>query len=130
MKLVNNVVAAATRQVTFEALALGVKNGLDFKTCVEVLSKGSGCNYTLTNTMPLFMQDPARLSFTMALMLKDVRLATQLGRDTGVPMPMCGLAHETLLAGVATEGPGVDNMHLLKRYERAAGVRIVNDARW
>jgi len=130
MKLVNNVVAAATRQVTFEALALGVKNGLDFATCVEVLSKGSGCNYTLTNTMPLFMADPSRLSFTMALMLKDVKLATQLGRDTGVPMPLCGLAHERLLAGLHAHGAEVDNMRLLKSYEDEAGVDIVNDPRW
>ena len=130
MKLVNNVVAAATRQVTFEALALGVKNGLAFETCVEVMRKSSGCNYTLTNTMPLFMGDPGRRTFTMALMLKDVRLATQLGRDTAVPMPMCGLAHETLLEGVASEGTEVDNMRLLKTYERGAGVRIVDDPRW
>ncbi len=41
MKLVNNVVAAGVRAITFEALAMGVKNGLSLETCAEVLHKGS-----------------------------------------------------------------------------------------
>jgi 3-hydroxyisobutyrate dehydrogenase len=37
MKLVNNVISAGVRAVTFEALAMGIKNGLSLETCTAVL---------------------------------------------------------------------------------------------
>jgi 3-hydroxyisobutyrate dehydrogenase-like beta-hydroxyacid dehydrogenase len=36
MKLVNNVVAAAVRMVTFEAVTMGIKSGLSLETCARV----------------------------------------------------------------------------------------------
>jgi len=46
MKLVNNVISAGVRAVTFEALAMGIKNGLSLETCTAVLQKGSGRSAT------------------------------------------------------------------------------------
>src|SRR5271170_1309778 len=45
MKLVNNVIGAGVRAITFEAIAMGIKNGLSLKTCAEVLHKGSARSY-------------------------------------------------------------------------------------
>jgi 3-hydroxyisobutyrate dehydrogenase len=41
MKLVNNVTAASVRMATFEAVTMGIKNGLSLETCARVLAKGS-----------------------------------------------------------------------------------------
>ena len=46
MKLVNNVISAGVRAVTFEALAMGIKNGLSLETCAAVLQKGSARSAT------------------------------------------------------------------------------------
>jgi 3-hydroxyisobutyrate dehydrogenase len=52
MKLVNNVIAASIRQITFEAIAMGVKNGLSLETCIQVLNKSSGKSYTSELMLP------------------------------------------------------------------------------
>ncbi len=85
MKLINNVIHAGQKALTFEALAVGVRNGLSLQACVNVLNKASGRNFT-TETNLQSMADGTMVStFTLALMHKDVALATQLGRETGVP---------------------------------------------
>jgi len=46
MKLVNSVISAGVRAVAFEALVMGIKNGLSLETCTAVLQKGSARSAT------------------------------------------------------------------------------------
>lgn len=124
MKLVNNVIAASIRQITFEAIAMGVKNGLTLQTCIEVLNKGSGRSYTSELMLPRLADGSLKANFTLELMLKDVRLATELGQKSGAPMHLGGLVRENLLAALNDLGPRADVNEIVRRYERAAGVKI------
>lgn len=124
MKLVNNVIAASIRQITFEAVAMGIKNGLSLQTCIEVLNKGSGRSYTSELMLPRLADGSLKANFTLELMLKDVRLATELGQKCGAPMHLGGLVRENLLAALNDLGPRADVNEIVRRYERAAGVRI------
>jgi 3-hydroxyisobutyrate dehydrogenase len=124
MKLVNNVIAASIRQITFEAIAMGVKNGLNLATCIEVLNKSSGRSYTSELMLPRLADGSLKANFTLDLMLKDVRLATELGQQSGAPMHLGGLVRENLLAAMNDLGPKADVNEIVRRYERAAGVKI------
>ncbi len=124
MKLVNNVIAASIRQITFEAVAMGVKNGLSLETCIEVLNKGSGKSYTSEVMLPRMLDGLGKANFTLGLMLKDVRLATGLGQQSGAPMHLGGLVRENLLAALNEFGANADVNEIVRRYERAAGVKI------
>lgn len=125
MKLVNNVIAASIRQITFEAVAMGVKNGLTLETCIQVLNKGSGRSYTSELMLPRIADGSLKANFTLDLMLKDVRLATELGQKSGAPMHLGGLVRENLLAALNDLGPKADVNEMVRRYERGAGVRMV-----
>jgi hypothetical protein len=57
-------------------------------------------------------------------MLKDVRLATELGQKSGVPMHLGGFVRENLLAAMNDLGAKADVNDIVRRYERAAGVKI------
>lgn len=127
MKLVNNVISAGIRQLTLEAVAMGMKNGLGVDTCIEVLQKGSGRSYTSDITLPRIANGRSPANFTLALMLKDVRLATELGQKSGAPMPVSGLVRETLLAAANELGAGTDCNEIVRLYERAAQVRVAKD---
>jgi 3-hydroxyisobutyrate dehydrogenase len=63
MKLVNNMVAAGVRAVTFEAVTMGVKNGLTLQKCAEVLDKSSGHSYTTQFTLPRMASGFAAANF-------------------------------------------------------------------
>jgi 3-hydroxyisobutyrate dehydrogenase-like beta-hydroxyacid dehydrogenase len=124
MKLVNNVISAGVRAVTFEALAVGIKNGLTLETLTRVLQKGSGRSATTELTLPKLLQGDFSVSFTLELMHKDVRLATKLGQDCGAPMLLAGIVRELFQTVINEHGADKDVTTLVKLFERNAGVAI------
>jgi 3-hydroxyisobutyrate dehydrogenase len=124
-KLCNNMLAAICRTATFEAMSLAVKNGLDPKVAVQVLQKGSGRNYATDITFPRnIVTGDLDQGFTLGLMHKDVRLATQLGTDSGVPLFIGNLVRETFQALIGEHGKDADINQMTLTFERLTGARI------
>jgi 3-hydroxyisobutyrate dehydrogenase len=126
MKLVNNVIAAGVRAVTFEAVAMGIKSGLDLAKLSEVLDKGSAHSFTTQRTLPRLVAGEGTETFALRLMHKDVRLATQRGVDCGAPMPLAGVVREFLQASMNDDGEDKSVNWTLRMVERHAGVRIAD----
>lgn len=124
MKLVNNVVAASVRMATFEAVTMGIKAGLSLETCSRVLAKGSARSYTTEITLPKFVKGELKTNFTLGLMHKDVRLATELGVASAAPMPVCNLVREIFQIALNEQGADADVNCLIHLHERLAQVRF------
>ncbi len=124
MKLVNNVVAAGVRMVTFEAVTMGIKSGLSLETCARVLAKGSARSYTTEITLPKFVKGELKTNFTLGLMLKDVRLATGLGQANASPMPVANLVREIFQMAVNELGAESDINSLVHLHERQSKVEF------
>ena len=122
MKLVNNVVAASVRMVTFEAVTMGIKSGLSLETVARVLAKGSARSYTTEITLPKFVHGELKTNFSLALMHKDVRLATELGVASASPMPVCNLVREMFQIALNELGGDADVNSLIHLYERQSKV--------
>ena len=122
MKLVNNVVAASVRVATFEAVTMGIKAGLSLETCSRVLAKGSARSYTTEITLPKFVKGELKTNFTLGLMHKDVRLATELGVASAAPMPVCNLVREIFQIALNEQGADADVNCLIHLHERLAQV--------
>jgi 3-hydroxyisobutyrate dehydrogenase len=87
-KALNNYLGAAGTIAGFEALLIGKAFGLDPKTLVDVINASTGKNSTTERKIPQQIFTGAFASgFKLALMAKDVGIAAQLSRDTGVPAP-------------------------------------------
>ncbi|HZT48705.1 MAG TPA: NAD(P)-dependent oxidoreductase [Hyphomicrobiaceae bacterium] len=128
MKLVNNVIAASVRMATFEAVTMGIKNGLSLETCARVLAKGSARSYTTEITLPKFVKGELKTNFTLELMHKDVRLATELGVASASPMPVCNLVREVFQMAVNELGGPSDVNALIHMYERQSKVEFAPKA--
>lgn len=127
MKLVNNVIAAGVRAVTFEAVAMGIKSGLDLAKLSEVLDKGSAHSFTTQRTLPRLVAGEGTETFALRLMHKDVRLATQRGVDCGAPMPLAGVVREFLQLALNDEDGADRSVNwTLRMNERNAGIRIAD----
>lgn len=126
MKLVNNVTSASIRIATFEAVTMGIKNGLSLDTMIEVLSKGSGQSNASKISLPR-VRDKKPGTFAIDLMHKDVRLACQLGNDSGVPMMASNLTREFFQAGMQMLGPKASCDDVIKVLERNAGISFTDD---
>jgi 3-hydroxyisobutyrate dehydrogenase len=122
MKLVNNVIAASVRMATFEAVAMGIRNGLTLEACARVLAKGSARSYTTEITLPNFVKGELKTNFSLGLMHKDVRLATELGVASASPMPVCNLVREIFQIAVNDQGADADVNTLVRLHERQSKI--------
>jgi len=95
IKLANNLLAGAQRLLSFEAMALAVKNGIDPEKACSILMAGSGRNYFLERFMgSQVLQGKLSSGHSLGLMHKHLRLACALGSDSGVPMLYGNLTRE------------------------------------
>lgn len=129
MKLVNNVLSAGCRLATLEIVAVGRKMGLSLASITDVINKGSGRNRTSKLMLQNMVDGKASASsFAMALMLKDMNQAVQLGMDVGVPTLVTSAVRSLLQIGVGTRGPDAQLEEMLEVIESQAGTRIADTA--
>ena len=124
MKLVNNLLMAGCRAMTFEVMALAAKNGLEPKLTAEVLQKSSGRNSITERSLQSTIDGQFPASFALGLMTKDARLACQLGRDTGVPMILGRIVEELHNVAMNNHGPQACSNILIRDFEQRAKTRI------
>ncbi len=125
MKLINNVTAASIRIATYEGVAMGIKNGLTLDKMIEVLDKSSAQSSATKITLPR-MRDGLPGTFALELLFKDVRLACQLGVDSGAPLMYSGLTREVLQTARQMLGPDAFSDDVIKVIERNAGVEVID----
>jgi 3-hydroxyisobutyrate dehydrogenase len=62
--------------------------------------------------------------FTLGLLVKDLSIALQVGRETATPTPFAALCREMVSAAQAMLGAGADHTELAKLSERLAGEEL------
>jgi 3-hydroxyisobutyrate dehydrogenase len=94
MKIINNLVSCAQRLLSWEALTLAAKQGVDPLDALPILQSGGARNAYLENQAPKILRGEPSAGFTLRLAHKDVRLANELGSDAGVPTFFAGLTQD------------------------------------
>ena len=133
-KLVHNAISEISSQAITELFTLGVKAGVEPKSLWETTRRGAfgrmaGGVHTLPDTWFSgdFEPDREKGYFSTALMRKDMGLATDLGRELDVPLPMANLAEQVLVEAVLrgwSDDP-CTKVRLLQ--EERAGVQVRGD---
>lgn len=121
-KLVHNIAVSTINAVMAEAMTLGVKAGLDAAPLYEAIRTGVGGRMRMFDSISRrFLQgrlDPP--NFALRLVHKDITLATQLGREVGVPLRLCGLVHDEITEAMNRGWGDRDaQAYLLLQQERA-----------
>jgi 3-hydroxyisobutyrate dehydrogenase len=90
VKLVHNGLAAVTAVAVAEALAVAVQAGVDPYVLYEVVRNGGGMAYGtyFDRRVKRMLDGEFTPTFMAELMHKDVKLALNLARSTGVPTPL------------------------------------------
>src|SRR4029434_5304946 len=98
-KLMHNMISHGIRQAIAEGLTLGVKAGVEPEALWECVRRGSVGRMRLLHeglVRTLFRGEFEPASFALSLSLKDITLATELGREVNVPMPVPNMLHQML----------------------------------
>jgi 3-hydroxyisobutyrate dehydrogenase-like beta-hydroxyacid dehydrogenase len=124
-KLANNLLAAAALVVSSEALAMGVKAGLDPKVLIDIINAGSGRNSATQDKFPRsILPGTFDFGFATGLSYKDVRLCVDEAEALGVPMVVGSAVRQMLAITNAKYGAASDFTCIAKVVEEWAGVEI------
>lgn len=125
IKLVNNLLLGVNMAAVAEAMVVGVKAGLDPQVLLEIISSSSGNSYALETKMPNFiMKGNFEPGFAINLQFKDLELATQTGKDLGVPLFLTNLTQQIFEQARAVGLGGEDISAVIKVWEKLAGVEV------
>jgi 3-hydroxyisobutyrate dehydrogenase-like beta-hydroxyacid dehydrogenase len=124
-KLANNLMAAAALVITSEAVAMGVKGGVNAKVLIDIINASSGRNSASEDKFPrAVLPGTFDFGFATGLSYKDVRLCVDEAEAMGVPM-VCGAVVRQMLAITnAKYGAASDFTSIAKVVEEWAGVKM------
>jgi len=102
VKLVNNMIAIQTLPVVAEALRVGIEQGMELTTLVEVIRESSGDTWITRNWdralafLRLLMSDRSQLDALVVTGRKDLELARAFCTEAGLAAPVLEQAITTL----------------------------------
>jgi 3-hydroxyisobutyrate dehydrogenase-like beta-hydroxyacid dehydrogenase len=128
-KLANNMISAAGMVASFEAVVMGVKNGLDADTLIDLINVSTGrCGATLDKFPQSILPRTFDYGGKLGTMYKDVMLCLEEYRNSAVPHHVSASVAQIWFQGMA-EGRGDDDYtSLIKIIEGWGGAEVVGKA--
>ena len=128
-KLVHNLAGYMVNTALAECFTMGVKAGVDPLLLWKAVRQGAnGRRRTFDTLAEHFLPnhyDPAR--FALKLAHKDVSLATQVGKEMGVPMRLANLTLEEMTEALGRGWQARDSRSSMILQQERAGVKVAVD---
>jgi 3-hydroxyisobutyrate dehydrogenase len=125
LKAVNNALLALNILAVGEGMAALVKAGVPARQALDVINASSGRSFVSDTLVPERVLTGAwPRTFRLALLDKDVRIATDLLAETGVEGPVLERVASALHTARRDLGEAADYLDPIARTERQAGVEI------
>ena len=125
MKALNNLVSAGGYLIGIEALLIGQRFGLDPAKMVDVLNASTGMNNSTQKKFKEYVLSRRfDAGFGLDLMVKDLSIALEVGRETATPTPFAALCREMWASAAAMLGPGADHTAVAKLSEQLTGTTL------
>ncbi|MBE3604086.1 NAD(P)-dependent oxidoreductase [bacterium] len=126
-KLVHNMVAICSTQLLVEAFTMGIKAGVSADALLKAVSDGAyGQGMILKGALPKMIMrgNFDRVTFALKLARKDLGLATEVGREFNVPMPIAALVEQDFLSALAHGLGEKDSTAAVTVQEDRANVKV------
>ncbi|MCZ4535944.1 NAD(P)-binding domain-containing protein [Gordonia terrae] len=121
IKAINNLLSATHLLATAEAVAAAERFGLDPQVVVEMVNTSSGRSGSTDNKFPNFILPGTYDSgFALALMLKDMKIATGLAEELGVPAHLGEYAVDLWEKASGDLDAGADHTEIARWVHRSA----------
>ena len=105
LKALNNLLSGISLLASSEAMEIGKRFGLEVDTMLSVINTSSGRSFSTEYKWPTFITtETFDAGFGLRLLVKDMGIATELGRQVGLPSVVGELAH-ALWTDAAAELP-------------------------
>ncbi|MDN7244978.1 NAD(P)-dependent oxidoreductase [Planococcus shenhongbingii] len=125
IKALNNMISATTLAATGEAMALGVKLGLDPNKMLDVINSSTGRSFSSDFKFPSqVLTRNFEVGFTLDLMVKDLKIAMSMAEEEKVPMFISSASFQLWKHAWSQGGGNQDHTAIIKYIEEMFGVEI------
>lgn len=93
-KMMNQICIAGLMQGLSEALAFGIKAGLDGEKVVEVISQGAAGSWQMVNRHKTMLADQFDFGFAVDWMRKDLGICLETADEIGARLPVTALVDQ------------------------------------
>jgi 3-hydroxyisobutyrate dehydrogenase len=125
LKVLTNYLCTMHLAALAEALTVAKKSGLDMNVTYEAIKASSGNSFVHETESQVILNGSRDINFTMDLVVKDIGLFDQLGRDCGVPLEFSPMLVKVFKEAMAEYGPREFSPNIIRRYEEPSGVKVV-----
>jgi 3-hydroxyisobutyrate dehydrogenase-like beta-hydroxyacid dehydrogenase len=124
-KTINNMLSATNLAAAAEALAMGIRAGLDPERLVDCVNGGTGGSHAMRHKVgEQVLTGRFASNFTVGQYVKDLGIARTLADAHDVPTPVNGAAHALWTSHAARGAAGLDHTRLVALLLADAGIEL------
>ena len=124
VKMINQLLAGVHIAASCEAMALGIRAGVDPNVLYEVISNSAGASWMFQNRVPHILAGDYTPLSAVNIFVKDLGIVLDSARKFTFPLPLTATAHQLfLMAGAAGLGPE-DDSAVVKVFQQLSGIPL------
>lgn len=127
VKVINQLLCGVHIASMAEAIALGVKAGIDSQQLYDVITKSAGNSWMFENRAPHMIQNDYTPHSAVDIFVKDLGIVLGTGKDNKFPLPLASTALQLFTMASAAGFGRMDDSALVKVYEMMTGIDVTGE---
>ena len=124
VKTVNQLLAGVHIAAAAEAMAFGVRAGIDPQILYEVISNSAGSSWMFQNRVPHMLAGDYTPLSAVEIFVKDLGIVLETGKEIRFPLPLSAAAHQLFLMAAAAGLGQEDDAAVVKVFEQLASITV------
>ncbi len=124
VKVVHQLLAGVHIAAAAEAVALGIRAGVDPRALYEVVTGAAGNSWMFENRVPHVLDADETPRSAVDIFVKDLGLVGDLARAVAFPAPLAAQAHQLFVSARAQGHGGADDAFVIRAYQALSGIRL------
>ncbi|HEY1610422.1 MAG TPA: L-threonate dehydrogenase [Paraburkholderia sp.] len=116
MKIINQLLAGVHIAAAAEAMALGLREGVDPAAVYDVITHSAGNSWMFENRVPHILNGDFTPLSAVDIFVKDLGLVLDTARRTKFPLPLSATAHQMFLNASSAGHGGEDDSAVIKTF--------------
>jgi L-threonate 2-dehydrogenase len=128
VKTINQLLAGVHIAAAAEAIALGIRAGVDPAVLYDVISASAGSSWMFQNRVPHILSGDYTPLSAVNIFVKDLGIVLDTAHALTFPLPVAAAAHQQFLAAAAAGHGAEDDAAVVKVYQALSGIDLPGDA--
>ncbi len=116
VKIINQLLAGVHIAAAAEAMALGLREGVDADALYEVITHSAGNSWMFENRVPHILNGDYTPLSAVDIFVKDLGLVLDTARRSKFPLPLSATAHQMFMSASSAGHGGEDDSAVIKTF--------------